>query len=127
MASLDEPLCFLPFSWPNGILRNVPIGLADAVVGEAVVRRVDEECAHGVKLAAYLASAVWDAYLVLSFAGVAFEDEPVLVPVLVEGVANNLAVAKDLVVLKCLEVALAPTGVFVLIPPEGVDIDRTCH
>ena len=62
MASFDKPLGFLPLFWPNGILRYVPVGLADAVVGEAVVQRVDEECAHGVELAAYLASVIWDVY-----------------------------------------------------------------
>ena len=42
VASLNEPLRFLPLSRPDGILRDVPVGLADAVVGEAVVRRVDK-------------------------------------------------------------------------------------
>ena len=116
VASFHEPLGFLPLSQPNGILRDVPVGHADAVVGEAVVCRVNEKCAHGVKLAAYLASAVWDVYSILPFAGMTFEDEPVLVPV--ERVANGLAGAKDLVILKCLEVVLAPTGVFVLVPDE---------
>ena len=32
--------------------------------------------------------------------------------------ANGLSVAEDLVVLKCLEVAHAPAGVFVFIPDE---------
>ena len=122
VASLDEPLRFLPLSSSNGILRDVPVGLADAVVGKAVVRRVDEECAHGVELAAYLASAVWDVYLILALAWMTFEDEPVLVPV--EGVANGLAVAENLVVLQCFEVALAPTGVFVLVSDEVGFIDR---
>ena len=116
MVSLDEPLHFLPLFWPNSILRDVPIGFADTVVGEAVVCRVDEECAHVVKLTAYLASAIWDIYSILAFAGVTFKNEPVLI--LVEGVANGLAIAEDLVVLKSPEVALAPTGVFVLIPNE---------
>ena len=30
---------------------------------EAMVHGVDEKCAHGVKLSAYLASAVWDVVL----------------------------------------------------------------
>ena len=121
MAFLNEPLGFLPLSWPNGILRDIPVGLADAVVGEAVVHRVDEECAHGVKLAAYFASAVWDVYSVLAFAGMLLEDEPVLIPV--EVVENGLAIAEDLVVLKCFEVALAPTGLFVLVPDEVGFVD----
>ena len=75
---------------------------------------MDKECAHGVKLAAYLASAIWDVYSILAFTGVAFEDESV--DVSVERMTNGLAVAEDLVVLKCSEVALAPTGFLVLIP-----------
>ena len=121
MVSLDEPLGFLPLSWPNGILRDVPIGLADSIVGEAVMRRVDKECAHGVKLATYFASAIWDVYAVLAFAGVTLDDESVLIPV--EMVANGLSIAKDLVILKCFEVALAPAGVFVLIPDEVGFVD----
>ena len=121
VASLDEPLGFLPLSWPNCILRDVPVGLADAVVGEAVVRRVDKECAHGVKCAAYLASAVWDVYSILAFAWMTFEDEPVLVPV--EGVVNGLAIAEDLVVLQCFDIALAPAGVFVFVSDEVGIVD----
>ena len=121
MASFDKPLGFLPLSWSNGILQDVPIGLADAVVCEAVVRGMDEECAHGVKHAAYLASAVWDINSILAFTGMTFEDDPVLVPV--EGVANGLAIAKDLVVLECFEVALAPAGVFVLVQDEVGFVD----
>ena len=121
VTSFNEPPGFLPLSWPNGILRDVPVGLADAVVGKAVVRGVDEECAHGVELAAYLASAILYVYSVLTFAGMTFEDEPVLVPV--EGVANGFAVAEDLVVLQCFEIALAPAGVFVLIPDEVWFVD----
>ena len=120
-TSLDESFRFFPLSCPNGILRDVPIDLADAIVGEAVVRRVDEQCVHGVKLATYFSSAVWDVYSVLVFAGVTFEDEPVLIPL--EGVANSLAVADDLVILECFEVALAPAGVFVLFPDEVGFID----
>ena len=98
MASLDKPLHFLPLSRQDSILRDVSVGLADAIVGEAVMHRVDEECAHGVKFATYLASAVWNVYSILAFAGVMLEDEPVLVPV--EGVANGLSVAENLVVLE---------------------------
>ena len=116
VAYLDEPLGFLPLSWPNSILRDVPIGLADAIVREAVVCRVDEECTHKLKLAAYLASAVWVIYSVLAFAGMMFKDESVLV--LVEGVGNGFAITEDLVVLKSLEVASAPAGVLVLVPDE---------
>ena len=124
VASLNELLRFLPLSWPDGILRDVPGVLADAVVCEAVVRGVDKECAHGVKFAAYLPSAVWDVYTVLAFAGMSFEDETV--DVSVEWVTNDLATAEDLVLLKCLEVALVPTGFLVLIPAEVEFSDRFC-
>ena len=62
------------------------------------MRRVDEECVHWVKLAAYLTSALWDAYSVLAFARMMIEDEPILISV--DGVVNRLAIVKDLVVLK---------------------------
>ena len=101
--------------------RDIPIGLADAVEGEAVVRRVDEECAHGVKLAAYLAPAVRDIYSILTFTGVAFEDEPVDIPV--ERITNDLAITKGLVILKCFKVALALTGFLLLIPGEVGFVD----
>ena len=121
MASFDEPLCFLPRCWPNGILRDVPVGLADAVVGEAVVRRVDEECVHWVKLAAYFASDVWDVYLVLAFTAVTLEDEPVLVRV--ETVTDGFAIAEDLIVLKCFKVTFVLAGVLVLVPDEVGFVD----
>ena len=82
---------------------------------------MDKKCAHGVEFAAYLASAVWDVHSVLAFAGATFEDETVDVPI--EWVTNDLAVAEDLVVLKCSEVALAPAGVFVLVPDEVGFVD----
>ena len=66
-------------------------------MGKVVVRRVVEECAHVVKLAAYLTSAVWDVYSVLAFHGVTFEDESV--DVLVERMINDTAITDGIVVL----------------------------
>ena len=122
IACLHEFLCFFPLSWPDSILRKIPIGFVDSVMSEAVVRGMHKEGAHVVLFSANLEFAVWDIHSVLTLAGVGMEDKSVFI--YVKRVPDFLVFAEERILSECLEVALMPSGFLGLIPNEVWFIDN---
>ena len=99
---------FFPLSWPEGILREVPIGFGDSIVRKAVVSGVDKEGTHVVMLSANLEFAIWDIDSVLTLARVTMEDESLFTSI--EGMSDLLVFAEEGVLFKCSKVALTLSG-----------------